>query len=125
MAFDTQGPVIDDAFVLDIDVASVPLDTRQRPMRHAVTLKHPGTRLQLEVTTTEPSFQFYTGDHIDVPQIITSSGQIVPAMGPRSGIAIEPNRYVNAVNRPEWRSLVLLKKGEKWGSKSRFRVWRN
>jgi aldose 1-epimerase len=125
VAFDAKGPVIDDCFVLDNDVAGVPLDTRQRPMRHAVTLKHPRTGLQLEVTTTEPSFQFYTGDNIDIPQIITASGQVVPAIKPRAGIAIEPNRYVNAVNRPEWRSLVLLKKGETWGSKSRFRVWRD
>lgn len=47
----------------------------------------------------------------------------VPARGARAGIAIEPSRYVNAVNVDEWKQQVVLKKGETWGSKSRFTAW--
>ena len=47
----------------------------------------------------------------------------VPARGKRAGIAIEPSRYVNAVNVDEWKQQVVLKKGEVWGSKSRFTAW--
>ncbi len=118
--FTDKEPVIDDCFVLDTDLTKVPIDTRGRDLRPTVSLYHPVTRAHLTVETTEPSFQFYNGDGINV-EAIPEAG--VPARLPRSGIAIEPNRYVDAVNRPEWRSLVLLKKGELYGSKTRFTAW--
>lgn len=47
----------------------------------------------------------------------------IPAKGPRAGIAVEPSRYVDAQRR-EWRGQCLLKKGEVWGAKSRYRAWK-
>jgi len=88
-----------------------------------VTLSHPSSKLHLEVRSTEPAFQFYTGEHIDVPQLETSDGKKIPAKGPRAGIAIEPSRYVDAP-RDDWREQCLLKKGEVWGAKSQYRAWK-
>jgi aldose 1-epimerase len=127
--FTETGPAIDQCFVLDTDIGSVPLDTRARPLRKCVSMYHAGTKTHLDVETTEPSFQFYSGDGIDVAEIPGGKGvegaPEVPRRGPRSGIAVEPNRYVNAVNRPEWRSLVLLKRGQLWGCRNRFTVCRD
>lgn len=116
--FTETTPAVDDCFVLDRDPRKVPLDTRSRPMRRYISMSHSETGIHLEAETTEPSFQFYSGDGINVSRVDSTSPR-----GPRSGIALEPNRYVDAVNREEWRSLVLLKRGEFWGAKSRFVAW--
>lgn len=124
-AFGSLGPSIDECFVLDENPSSVPLDTRGRQLRRCVAAYCPETRIHLEVTTTEPSFQFYSGDGINVPAIPDRGDGhgAVPARGPRSGFAVEPNRYVNAVNQPGWRNMVLLRRGQVWGCKNRYRAW--
>jgi len=116
------SPSFDHCFVLDPH-AKTPLDTRDEPLRRLVTLSHPATQLCLEVLSTEPAFQFYTGDHIDVPELRTDQGEKIPARGSRAGIAIEPSRYVDAP-REGWRSQCLLKQGEVWGAKSQYRAWK-
>lgn len=118
----TLGPVepdIDDCFVVDPSQASsIPLDTRSSPLTKVVTAYHPDTKIHLEVLTTEPAFQFYTGKYIEVPEV-----EGVKARGPRSGFCVEPSRYVNAVNVPEWKGQVVLKKGEVYGSRIVYRGW--
>jgi len=84
---------------------------------------HPSSKIRLDVETTEPAFQVYTGEGINVAA--DESKGITKAFGKRSGVAIEPSRYVNAVNVPEWRHMVVLKKGEVWGSKSRFTAYKS
>ncbi|KAI9797950.1 MAG: hypothetical protein M1825_005673 [Sarcosagium campestre] len=111
-------PRIDDCFVLDSDPDNVPLDTRHLPISKAATFYHPVTDLQLEVSTTEPAFQFYTGDYIDVPAVDGA-----PARMSRAGFCVEPCRYVNAANVDQWRNMVLLKKGDVYGSRIAFRAW--
>ena len=115
-------PAFDDCFVLD-PPNIIPSDTRDLPLRTLVRMSHPATGLHLEISSTEPAFQFYTGEHIDVPELETGAGEKIPAKGPRAGIAVEPSRYVDA-QRSEWRSQCLLKKGEVWGAKSRYRAWK-
>jgi len=100
------------------DPASIPIDTRKLPIQKLAAFYHPVTKLHLEVSSTEPAFQFYTGKYIDVPAV-----EGVPARGPRSGFCVEPSRYVNAVNVAEHQSMVLLKRGETYGSKIVYRGW--
>ncbi|KAF2018315.1 galactose mutarotase-like protein [Aaosphaeria arxii CBS 175.79] len=113
-----KEPDIDDCFVVNTDSASIPIDTRSQPLNTVASFYHPDTKIHLEVGTTEPAFQFYTGKYIDVPAV-----EGVPARGARSGFCVEPSRYVNAINVPEHRSQVVLKKGEKYGSKIVYRGW--
>jgi aldose 1-epimerase len=40
-------------------------------------------------------------------------------------MCIEASRYVNAVNEDKWRSMVVLKKGQTWGSKTVYRGWKD
>ena len=116
------SPSFDDCFVMDPS-EQIPLDTRPQMLRRMVSLFSPMTRLHLDVLSTEPAFQFYTGEGIDVPELLTSDGQILPAMRSRAGIAIEPSRYVDA-QRKEWRTQCLLRKGETWGARSQYRAWK-
>ena len=117
-----DSPAFDDCFVMDPSEA-MPLDTRTSALRQQVSLSHPATSLHLEIFSTEPAFQFYTGEGIDVPELETKNGHIVPSKGPRAGIAIEPCRYVDA-QRNEWRGQCLLKKGQVWGARSQYRAWK-
>lgn len=104
---------------MDSDPSSIPIDTRTRPLRRLAAFNHPGSRLHLEVYSTEPAFQFYTGKYINVPAV---GGY--PARGPRSGFCVEPSRYVNAPNVPEWKGMCLLKKGQVYGSKVMYKSWK-
>lgn len=114
-----EEPDIDDCFTTSPSSASaVPLDTRSSPLTKLVTAYHPESKIHLEVLSTEPAFQFYTGKYIDVPAV-----EGMAARGKRSGFCVEPSRYVNAVNVPEWREQVLVKKGEVYGSRVVYRGW--
>ncbi|KAL2261387.1 hypothetical protein VTK26DRAFT_4257 [Humicola hyalothermophila] len=114
-----QEPDIDDCFVINENAGSVPIDTRGLPLTKLVSAHHPDSKVHLEVYSTEPAFQFYTGKYISVPEVPG-----VPARGPRSGFCVEPSRYVNACNVDEWKSQVLLKKGEKYGCRIVYRAWK-
>jgi aldose 1-epimerase len=104
-----KEPAIDHCFVVNTDANNIPIDTRSQPMKKLASF---------EVSSTEPTFQFYTGAHIDVPAV-----EGLPARGARAGFCVEPARYVNAVNVPEQRSQTVLKKGEKYGCKIIYRGW--
>ncbi|KAH7489191.1 hypothetical protein KRP22_011406 [Phytophthora ramorum] len=117
-ALGVKEPNVDHCFLMNLDSKSIPLDTRSLPLQLLVSAEHPDTKIHLEVLSTEPSFQFYTGFWNDVPAV---EGQ--PARGTRSGFAVEPGRYVNAINTPEWRNQMLLPKGETFGSRIVYRAW--
>jgi aldose 1-epimerase len=110
--------VIDNCFVLNstTDPSKVPLDTRKHPLELLGFFHHPESGIHLEVFSTEPAFQFYTGDHIDV------FGN--PHYAARAGFCVEPGRFINAVNQPAWRGMSLLKKGEVYGSKIVYEAWK-
>lgn len=115
-----EAPDVDDCFVLNpSSPSSVPIDTRASPLNKLVAAEHPGSGVHLEVWSTEPAFQFYTGKHVDVPETAGA-----PARGARAGFCVEPSRWVNAVNVPEWRNQVVLKKGETYGARIVYRAWK-
>jgi len=113
-----KEPDVDDCFVANTDGSNIPIDTRSSPLQKLVSAYHPESKIHLEVHSTEPGFQFYTGKYIDVPAV-----DGLPARGPRSGFCVEPSRYVNAINVPEYKSMMVLKKGEKYGAKIVYRGW--
>jgi aldose 1-epimerase len=114
-----QEPDIDDCFVINESAGAVPIDTRSLPLIKLVSAHHPESKIHLEVLSTEPAFQFYTGKYIDVPEVAG-----VPARKARSGFCVEPSRYVNACNVDEWKGQMLLKKGEKYGCRIVYRAWK-
>ncbi|KAI9666244.1 MAG: hypothetical protein M1821_004179 [Bathelium mastoideum] len=115
-----EEPSVDHCFIVDSSKSpsSVPLDTRNEPLRLLVSAFHPGSKVHLEVHSTEPAFQFYTGSFIDVPEV---NG--IPARGARAGFCVEPQRYVNSLNTEEWKSQVRVKRGDVWGARITYRGW--
>lgn len=115
-----EEPDVDDCFIVNEEPASVPLDTRSSPLTRLVAAYHPESKVHLEVYSTEPAFQFYTGKYIDVPAV---GGY--PERGSRSGFCVEPSRYVNALNVPKWKDMTLLKKGSTYGSRIVYKAWQD
>lgn len=111
-------PQVDNCFTVVDDPASVPIDTRSQPLIVDLAAHHPKTGIHLEVLSTEPSFQFYTGDFTNTPAVDGAT-----AKGARSGFCCEPGRWVNAVNVPEWKSMTMLKKGDTYGSRMVYKAW--
>ena len=71
--------------------------------RPDVTLFHPGSGRQLELRTTSPAVQVYTGNFL--------SGAVVSKGGrdyrPHDGVCLEPQGYPNAPNEPSFPSVRL------------------
>ena len=114
-----KEPDIDHCFIMDANPRDIPVDTRSRSLSTLAALSHKGTGLHLEIYSTEPAFQFYTGRHISVP-----ASEHGPERIARAGLCVEPSRYIDAINRPEWRNMSILKQGEKYGSHTRYIAWR-
>lgn len=113
-------PKVDHCMVMNPDPSSIPLDTRTQELKKLCSFHHPETKMNLEALSTEPGFQFYTGEYTDVKAVDGA-----PARGKRSGFCVEASRYINAVNTDRWRGQVILKKGQKWGSRTVYRGWKD
>lgn len=85
-------------------------------LRLAARLEHPPTGRVLEVSTTQPSLQVYTGNQLD--GTLTDRGG--RSLGPRTGIALECQAYPDAPNQPGFPSAVL-RPGEEYRATT---VWR-
>lgn len=99
-----EGPALDFCFISGLPAK---LDTRSSPLTPVFKLSNEDSKIQLVVATTEPTFQVYTGDYVDVKNKYTN----------RAGICCEPGRYVDAINSEQWRSSVILSSGQKYGHK--------
>nr|CEP25283.1 putative aldose 1-epimerase [Torulaspora microellipsoides] len=105
----SKAPVYDFCFIVDANKDLRSTDsTSVNKLVPVFKAYHPESNIRLQVSTTEPTVHFYTGDSL--------GGKFVP----RSGFAVEQGRYIDAINRSEWRNCVLLKRGEVYTSKTQY-----
>jgi aldose 1-epimerase len=76
----------------------------------------PGSGRVLEILTTEPGVQFYSGNFLD-GRLRGKSGRIY---GHRSGFCLEPQHYPDSPNHPEFPNTILLP-GDTYHSKTVYR----
>jgi aldose 1-epimerase len=69
----------------------------------AAEVYEPGSGRVLEVLTTEPGMQFYTGNFLD-GSLKGKSGKVY---GKRSGFCLETQHYPDSPNKPQFPSVVL------------------
>lgn len=72
----------------------------------------------LDVFTTEPGLQVYTGDGLPRADAALVGGGV---LGPNAGIALEPQGWPNATNTPAFPP-VLLEPGQKYRQITEYRI---
>jgi aldose 1-epimerase len=85
-------------------------------LRLAARVHEPGSGRVLEVLTTEPGVQLYTGNFLD-GTIVGKSGR---PYGKRTGFCLETQHYPDSPNRPEFPSVVLAP-GDRYTQTTVFR----
>ena len=71
----------------------------------AARVRHPGSGRTMEVYTTEPGIQFYSGNFLKEG----TRGKDGAVYGPRSGLCLEAQHFPDSPNRPGFPSTVLRK----------------
>src|SRR5690606_29674880 len=83
---------------------------------HAASVEDPGSGRRLDVYTTEPGMQFYSGNFLD--------GSIIGKHGKRyvkrAGFCLETQHFPDTPNRPEFPS-TRLDPGQVYRSRTEFR----
>jgi aldose 1-epimerase len=79
---------------------------RAGTLRRAARVEEPKTGRVMEVWTTEPGVQFYTGNYLD-----GAAGKGGKPYGFRNGFCLETQHYPDSPNRPEFPSTVLRRGG--------------
>jgi aldose 1-epimerase len=72
-------------------------------LRHAATLEHPGSGRVMELHSTAPGVQFYTGNFLDG----TMTGKGGRAYRQSDGLCLEPQSFPDTPNRPDFPSARL------------------
>uniref|UniRef100_A0A060T6V3 ARAD1C23408p n=1 Tax=Blastobotrys adeninivorans TaxID=409370 RepID=A0A060T6V3_BLAAD len=117
--FSDTNPALDDAFVVHPLDQFTKLDTRDREPKELVHLWHPATKAHVKVLSTEPIFQVYSSDGMNVPKLPGESR----SYGNRCAIAVEPARPTSAATTDQWNQWVRLRKGDTYGSKIVWVAW--
>jgi aldose 1-epimerase len=86
-------------------------------LRLAARLLGPDSGLALEVLTTEPGLQLYSGNFLDGSDV----GKGGAVYGHRTGLCLETQHFPDSPNRPEFPSTVL-RPGEKYESETVYRI---
>ena len=91
------------------------LDNETKELKYAGTLRENKSGRQVEVFTSQPGMQLYTGYWI--PELTVDGKK---KFGSYSGVALETQHYPDSVHQPQFPS-VLLKPGEKYNEKTIYR----
>jgi aldose 1-epimerase len=72
-------------------------------LRIAARVSDPESGREMEVWTSEPGIQFYSGNHLDG----SLTGKRGVVYNPRSGLALETQHFPDSVNQPSFPSVIL------------------
>lgn len=77
---------------------------RQKDLFKAASVQNPETGVALDILTTEPGLQVYTGSKLDL-QVPGLDGKVY---GPFSGLCLEPQVFPDAIHHPHFPQANLL-----------------
>ncbi len=92
------------------------LNRPDKGLSFAARVREPGSGRVMEVYTTEPAIQFYSGNFLD--GTITGKGGAVYRQ--RDGLCLETQHYPDSPNKPEFPSIVL-RPGERYAQTTTYR----
>jgi aldose 1-epimerase len=93
------------------------INRKSNELKLVARVQEPTTGRILEVLSTQPGLQFYTGNHLD-GSITGKGGWVYKA---RSGFCMEPQHFPDSPNHPEFPS-VVLKPGETYRQTIEYRL---
>jgi aldose 1-epimerase len=79
------------------------IDAAARKLRRVARVYEPETGRQMDVLSTEPGLQFYSGNFLDG----TFTGKGGSVYGARNGLCLEPQHFPDSPNHPTFPSTVL------------------
>jgi aldose 1-epimerase len=91
------------------------LNKKGSGLQHAATVTDPKSGRTLDVATTEPGLQFYTGNFLD--GTITGKGGHVYAL--RTALCLETQHFPDSPNHPSFPS-TILRPGQSYDSRTVF-----
>jgi len=91
-------------------------DNNAKDLREVGSVYHKASGRYMQVYTTEPAIQFYSGNFIDGTKDSKTGGKYEK----RSGLCLETQHYPDAPNQPKFPSTVLSP-GEKYTSKTTYK----
>lgn len=95
------------------------LSASRRPLGFAARLEAPSSGVSMELWTTEPGLQFYSGGHLPVP----GEGLEGRRYAKHAGLCLEPQVWPDSPNRPYFPQAVL-RPGETYRQHTEFRFGR-
>ena len=95
------------------------LDRAQAPLRQVASVLSPKSGICMQVATTEPGLQFYTGHKLGPPV----NGLTKQLYGPFSGLCLEPQVWPDAPNNPHFPD-ALLRPGAVYHQQTTFAFYR-
>jgi aldose 1-epimerase len=101
------GRGYDHNWVLDRD--------RQAPLVHAARLEDPASGRRLDISTTEPGVQFYSGNFLDG----TIRGKGGRVYGHRTGLCLETQHFPDSPNHANFPT-TILRPGQRYQSRTVF-----
>jgi aldose 1-epimerase len=83
------------------------VDFMEKRLRLAALVRAPEAGRQMQVFTSAPGVQFYTGNFLD-------NGTMALPMTQHSGFCLETQLFPDAINHAEWRESCILKPGQRY-----------
>ena len=83
-------------------------------LAHAATVRHPGSGRRLDVFTTEPGLQFYSGNFLD-GTLSGAQGEYVR----RAGLCLETQKFPDTPNQPAFPTAVV-RPGQQYYARTTF-----
>ena len=91
------------------------LDRTGTGLQHAARVSEPTTGRVLDIYTTEPGLQFYSGNFLDG----SITGRLGRVYRHRYGFCLETQHFPDSPNRPNFPS-TILRPGEEYNSRTVF-----
>jgi aldose 1-epimerase len=96
------------------------IDRKTGGLAPCAIVTEPTTGRVLEVSTTEPGLQFYSGNFLDG----TNKGKSGAVYNQYGGFCLEPQKFPDSINKPEWKDVsdVVLRPGQEYRQTTVYKV---
>ncbi len=123
--FNEKKIISNKSYVIDTDEKHYNIRGNNE-VRVAAVVRSPITGISLTFLTTEPGFQFYTGNVVSDQFKAKATQSVKPLkLAKYSAFCLEAQRFPDAINQEKFKNQVILKYGQKYGQKTIYQFRNN